>query len=116
MELNSKFVRIMESLGFTVCEPEEDCGKYYVPFWQYTPTGEHWWCEIEYDGTDKDFIQSAREYWAAFDVDECVLFWIPRRGIGGVPKSIRRLLDNAEWKDNILEELADKLADAENEI
>ena len=52
-----------------------------------------------------------------FDVDEHVEMWIEarRNGVRGVPSSIRELVEDAEDIDKMLEELADALAEVEDD-
>lgn len=109
MKLSNKIIEIVENNGFYICEVEKQGNDFCVEINQYTPCGEDWWETIWFDGTDEGFIEAVRERYNNFDVDEEVEIWIEGRGKNGVPSSIRDLVEDAEWKESTLGELADQL-------
>lgn len=115
MKLNDKVIEIVEKNGFSIHEIEKQGDDYYIEISQYTPLGEDWWVTIWFDGTDEGFIEAMREMYDGFDVDEETEIWIECRGKNGVPSSIKALVEDAEWKESILGELADELEELELE-
>lgn len=113
MKLNDKVIEILENKEFVVHEIEKQGDDYYIEISQYTPLGEDWWVTIWFDGTDEGFVEAMREIYEGFDVDEEVEIWVECRGKNGVPSSIKALVEDAEWKDTTLGELADELEELE---
>ena len=109
MKLNDKVIKVVENNDFSINEVEKQDNDFYVELSQYTPCGEDWWETIWFDGTDEGFIEAVRERYRDFDVEEEAEVWIECRGKNGVPNSIRDLIEDAEWKANMLGELADEL-------
>lgn len=104
-----KLKEVMIDNGFTICGENE-------PMWelrQYTPAGEDWIVELEVNNDVNTLITSLKEYVDSFDVDEEVAIFVEMRGTHGVPSSIRTLLEDAEWKEEILQNL---LKDIEKSI
>ena len=109
MKLNDKIIKVVENNNFSINEVEKQDNDFYVELGQYTPCGEDWWETIWFDGTDEGFIEAVRERYRDFDVEEEAEDWIEHRGENGVPNSITDLIEDAEWKANMLGELADEL-------
>lgn len=109
MKLNDKVIEIVEYKNFYIREVEKQGNDFYVEINQYTPCGEDWWETIWFDGTDEGFIEAVRERYNNFDVDEEAEIWVESRGKNGVPSSIKALIEDAEWKESMLGELADEL-------
>lgn len=109
MKLNDEIVSIIVDNGFHINDVEKQGDSFYVELGQYTPCGEDWWETIWFNGTDTGFIKSVRERYNYFDVDEEVEVWIESRGRNGVPSSIKALVEDAEWKESMLDKLADEL-------
>jgi hypothetical protein len=105
MKLQKKLADILEANGWTFNEPQKQGKEYYLEINHETPAGEDWWENIWYDGTISGFYKGVIEDYNNFDVDEDVEIWIGSRGKGGVPSSIRTLVENAEYKEKTLEEL-----------
>lgn len=108
-KLSKKIVNILEKMDFYPNELEKQGNEYYVEMNCATPLGEDWWETIWFDGTPKGFCQSLRWRAYTFDVDEEVEIWVGMRGKNGVPSSIRALVEDAEWKERRLIDLADML-------
>lgn len=113
MKLNDKIIEIAENNGFIIHEVEKQGNDFYVEINQGTPLGEDWWETIWFDGTDEGFIKAVRERYNNFDVDEETEIWIESRGKNGVPSSIKALVEDAEWKESMLDKLADELEELE---
>lgn len=82
-------------------ESEEVCiGK-------YTPAGEDFFFYVSI----QNFAEEVEEYAQDFDVDEHVERWIDarKRGVSGVPSTIRELLEDAEAIQKMLNDLAEAL-------
>ena len=70
-----------------------------------TPAGEDFWFTVN----TENILEEIKKYAENFDVDEHVIMWVEaRNSCSGVP-SIRELLEDAEWIDNELQKLVDKL-------
>lgn len=108
-KFDEKILNTLDSFDFVYDEVEEQDGEFYLEINQSTPEGEDWWETIWFDGTSESFVEAVRNRADNFDVDEEVEVWIEGRGKNGVPESIRALVEDAEWKENILEELANAL-------
>ena len=106
MELNKKIIDILENNDFTVGEITKQGDDYYIEINQYTPLGEDWWETIWFDGTDNGFIEAVEKRHDNFDVYDEAEIWIDCRGKNGVPNSIRALVEDAQWKQKTLCELA----------
>lgn len=114
-KLNQDIIDILEGKGFWVEDVEEQSNGIYVELGQNTPEGEDWSEIVWFDGTNEDFINQFVEVATNFDVDEAVEPWIDMRGQNGVPNSIRDLLDDADWKKDLLIETASELQQVELE-
>ena len=90
----------IENTGWTVRKYEDE--------WeiaQYTPAGEDFFFTVSTD----NIIDEIKEYAEDFDVDEHVIMWIEaHNSCSGIP-NVRELLEDAEWIDNELQKLVDKL-------
>lgn len=109
MKLNDKIIGIVESNNFYISEITKQHDSYYVDINQYTPCGEDWWETVQFDGTNKGFIEAVEERYKTFDVNEEAEVYIDMRGTNGVPNSIRDLIEDAEWKKSMLKQLANEL-------
>lgn len=94
---NKTIIRLLEENGFYV--KQEDDGQWLIH--QYTPAGEDWSFYLE-------DLHNLPEYADNFDVDEEFEMWVEakRNGVSGVP-SYRDLLEDQEWKQKILKEVAE---------
>lgn len=113
MKLNDKIIEVLKNKDFTIHDIEKQDNDFIVEINQGTPLGEDWWETIWFDGTDEGFIKAVRERYNNFDVDEETEVWIESRGKRGVPNSIKALVEDAEWKESMLCELADELEELE---
>ena len=68
--------------------------------------------EFDYDGTPEDFVKQFTERANSYDVDEEVELFVGMRGEGGVPDTVRELLDDCQEAKDTLMEIADKLQKA----
>lgn len=94
---------IAESLDWRVHWGKDD-----VEFEKDSPEGEDFSFSVDC-GSWEELISGVAAYSADFDVDEHVELWIDRRGKGGVPSSVRALVEDAEAIDRMVRELASKL-------
>ena len=106
--LNEKYIDACESLGWTVTEYEDGS----ADLSQYSPAGEDFSFCVE----TENFAEEIRAYYNGFDPDEHAEMWIEakRNGAGGVP-SIRRLIEDADAIDSMLEDLAIAVAQVGHE-
>ena len=95
-----------------ILDRQEQDGDYYRELSFYSPEGEDVSLTIWYDGTEDGFIKSFCKYAEDFDADEHAKMWINAKNtVGGVPQSIRTLIDDAEAIKNFLLDVAEELED-----
>jgi hypothetical protein len=96
--------KIGEYLGWTV----EFESKNQISFYQYSPAGEDFGFAIEVKGKNnlEEIKKEVRKYVDDFDIEEHVELWLPHRGKGGCPNTIKGLLEDAEAIEEMLEEFA----------
>ena len=113
MITNKKLIKTLEELGWEV-ETDEKGRIKMLETW--SPEGEDIVIEF-YEDERKiaDVIESLKNEYLHFDVDEHVEELIMSRGMNGVPSSIRALLDDAEAIQEMYKELYDKLLELEGE-
>jgi hypothetical protein len=98
-------------------EPEGNYGGWhcnernYVELEKHSPAGEDFSMIIDFDMENPidSFLENLKEYSDDFDIDEHVEMWIPERGKGGCPDSIRELVEDAEDIKEMIFELWDAL-------
>lgn len=89
----------------------EQDGEYYVELEWQSDAGEDVIGTIWFDGTTKGFVEGVREAYESFDPDEhAAMWWENRNNVGGVPQSLRTLIDDADGIQKTLEDLAIELA------
>ena len=113
LTLNDEIIRILEEHDFSYSEVNKQGDECYIDLSQYTPAGEDWYVCVWFDGTTKSLIESIEKIVDNFDVDEEVEIFIDNRGKNGIPSSVRTLIEDAEWKLETLQSLADALEDLE---
>lgn len=103
VKLRQRYIDICEDHGWSVREyPEQD----YVELEQSSPAGE----DVVFDVSISKFVDDIKTYACNFDPDEHAEGWIECRGQRGTPSSIRALIDDADAIQEMLEELAQALA------
>lgn len=102
-------VKILKENNFVIGEITKQSNGICVDLNQSTPLGEDWWVVIFFDGTNNGFIQEFHKYAYNFDIDEEIEVFVSNRGKNGIPNSIIDLVEDAKWKQKILEETADAL-------
>ncbi len=106
--MNEKYREICESLDWSVTSD----GDGNIELEKYSPAGEDFILCV----TEENFVENVKEYAAHFNADEHAEMWISKRGKGGVPSSIREILEDAQAIDDMLRELACALFEAELEV
>ncbi len=113
MELSKRIEEVLEEFDFSLCgeisERYNEKGKYDVDLETYSPEGEDVIVPLIYDGTEEGFIVAFVDYANYFDAEEHAEIWINIRGKNGVPKSIKDLLEDAEWQKNMFLKVAEAL-------
>lgn len=97
------------------CEPKKTYNgsnygeRNYVEMERYSPAGEDFTMIIDFDIDNpvESFLENLKEYSEDFDIDEHVEKWIPERGKGGCPSSIKELVEDAESIQNMIIDLLD---------
>jgi len=95
------YEEVFEDLGWRCIKDEDGT----LELNQTSPTGEDFWFSI--DGVD--IPVEVAEYADDFDVNEHVGMYVETRGMQGVPRSIRTLVEDAEAIQKMLDELAEAL-------
>ena len=107
MDVSTSIRDILEKHEIRVCGTDQYRDQTYttdLEFW--SPLGEDMCISIEWDGTEKSFIDGFTSYASDFDPDEHAEMWIPYRGQNGTPSSIRALINDADAIDSFLEKVA----------
>lgn len=91
-------------------EPSQN-NRTYAEMRKYSPAGEDFNMVIDFDKDNQaeTFLADLRDYAENFDIDEHVEMWLPSRGKGGCPSSLKELLEDARDIKAMIEELLDKL-------
>lgn len=106
--MNDRYREICESLDWSVTSD----GDGNIELEKHSPAGEDFIITVGEEG----FVDNVKAYAASFDADEHAEMWISKRGKGGVPSSIREILEDAQAIDDMLRELACALFEAELEM
>ena len=88
------------------CKIEKTKNGYDICFNTYSPCGQDVNCEISVRTLDK-VPDEVHEYWQAYDPEEEAMLWFGANR--GEPESLRELLDDMDWVDNMLEDLSTEL-------
>ena len=106
---------IIEKDGWTV-DTSEQSGKTVWEIRQYTPLGEDWSFIIFFDGTTQDAIDEIKSYAHNFDAEDEQQLYIDMRGRHGIPDDVEALEADGEWKEEQLDNLADKLSELDIDL
>lgn len=87
------------------------CDDGELEFEKYSPEGE----DFIFYVSSSNPVREVKEYAGNFDADEHAEMWVESRGKRGVPDSIRALIDDADAIQEMLNELADALAELEED-
>ena len=111
MKLRPDLDAFFEDNGWSANVDEYSNGL-FLRLQQSTPAGEDW-NETFCGQTVEEIRDSISERAANFDADEEASIWIENRdSVSGVPSSVKTLIEDAEWKDKELQDLASKFSDA----
>ena len=88
------------------CRIEKTDDGYEVLFRTDSPCGQDVNCEIVVKKLN-DVPNEVHDYWQSYDPDEEALLWYGANR--GEPKSLRELLNDMDWVDNMLEDLSTEL-------
>lgn len=106
--MNELYREICENLDWDVYTDSSE----NIELRKFSPAGENF---SIYVGAE-NFVENVKKYAASFDADEHAEMWISKRGKGGVPFSIREILEDAQAIDDMLRELSCALLEAELEV
>lgn len=109
-KLSEKVTDILENNGWRLCSCEKQDGEYYAEIEQYSPAGEDYVFTVWFNGFDADFIEKVCEYAEDYDADDHAADLVQYRGQGGVPNSVREIIDDAEEIGTMLSDLSDELS------
>ena len=87
------------------------CNDGDLEFENWSPAGEDFCFYV----SSANPVREVQEYARNFDADEHAEMWVESRGRRGVPSSVRALIDDAEANQEMLNELADALAELEED-
>lgn len=113
---NKELKRILEKteeLGWRreiYIEPGQS-SRTYVELGKYSPAGEDFSMVIDFDADNQveTFLKDLWDQAENFDVDDHVELWVPKRGKGGCPSTIRELMEDAEAIQAMIKELYGEL-------
>ncbi len=106
--MNERYREICENLDWSVTSDGD--GNIWLE--KYSPAGEDFFITVG----EENFVENVKEYAAHYTADEPAEMWIRTRGEGGVPSSIREVLEDAQAIDDMLRELSSALFKAELEV
>ena len=106
VRMTKKQRKLIEKHGWTITDCDYNGGSKGFEFKKYSPAGEDFIFSVEANNPD-ELVDNIREYYNDFDPEEHVEMWVEARhnGVGGIP-SIRRLVEDADDIDSMLEELS----------
>lgn len=84
------------------CTIKKDANGYHIAFNTDSPCGQDVWCEFDVERLYQ-IEDEVYQYWQAYDPEEEALLW--HGANRGEPQSIRDLLDDMDWVDDMLERL-----------
>lgn len=100
--MTDKQRKICEDLGWEAYETEDD-----IELRKCSSLGEDFGFSVKAD----KFLEDLRDYYEDFDPEEHAAMWYnARNNVGGVPQSLRALLDDAIEIDGMLENLCIELS------
>lgn len=101
--------------SYTLYIEESQDNRTYAEMERYSPAGEDFLMVIDFDKDNQadSFRRDLRSYYEGFDVDEHVEMWIPSRGKGGCPSSVRDLVEDAEAIESMICDLLEVLEEME---
>lgn len=111
----SEIIAIAEANGWSVNTDETESGHIVFEFSKYTPAGQDFNFSAELtNGVLQTLVESIKEYYDRFDVDEEAYLWIGEDGHGkkGAPYHIKDIVQDME----AAEEMVYQLYKALNEI
>ena len=94
--LKKQIIDILGKNDYRFLSVEKHGEDYIAELETWSPAGEDVVIDIWFDGTNKGFIDSFRQYSLEFDPDEHAEMWVEFRGKRGVPHGIRDLIDDAD--------------------
>lgn len=94
-----------ERVGWTCKITKEKCG-WALSFNTNSPCGQDVNAEITVRTLDK-VADEMHEYWRSYDPEEEAAMWYGQNR--GEPKSLRKLLADMDWVDEMLHELSEEL-------
>ncbi len=98
----------LEKYGFNISYDENNSGECDIECQQYTPAGEDWYITVAFPKFCKVevFMDTVKELYENFDVNEEVALWMGSAGKNGVP-DVRGLVEDNEWKDALLKKMGE---------
>lgn len=97
--------------SYTVYEEPGQKNRTYAEMEKHSPAGEDFIMIIDFDAENQaeTFLKDLQEYADDFDVDDHVEMWLPKRGEGGCPSTVRELVEDAEAILEMIKELHEVL-------
>lgn len=94
-----------ERVGW-MCEVTKEKNGWLLSFNTYSPCSQDVYAEIIVRTLDK-VADEMHEYWQSYDPEEEAAMWYGQNR--GEPKSLRQLLADMDWVDEMLHELSEEL-------
>lgn len=101
--------RLAEKAGWN-CTIKKDANGYHIAFNTDSPCGQDVWCEFDVERLYQ-IRDEVYQYWQEYDPEEAALLWYGANR--GEPKSLRKLLADMDWVDEMLERLCMSLSGKE---
>ena len=111
--ISKELTDFFENHNFSIESADREAdGRMLLSISRSTPQGEDWHETFELGiGLYDDLINSIKQRAAYFDIDEEIEFFIENRGKYGIPSSVRAIVKDAEWKEEVLNNLASDICE-----
>ena len=113
-ELTERQKEVIEGLDWRVIGVDYQDGTPYLEIENWSPAGEDL-CETIWINDGQTLAEAARDWADSFDKDDHVELWVEFRGKRGVPRTARELVEDADAIQDMFNNLADALEEAEPE-
>jgi len=110
-EIKAQIEELLDKVDFNLYSLDFYNGQYVTELGFMSDAGEDFIMVIWFDGTKKSFVDEFQHYACDFDADEHAEQWVDKRGEGGVPSTIRGLIEDADSIQEYLDEASIKLSE-----
>ena len=110
-EIKAQIEELLDKVNFNLYSFSFCNGQYVAELGFISDAGEGFAMVIWFDGTKKSFVDKFQHYACDFDADEHAEQLVDKRGEGGVPSTIRGLIEDADSIQEYLDKASIKLSE-----